>query len=574
VLKGRGLGAEIEAALDARGGETLCLLVDQFEEIFRWARERSEAEARLFIEFLLNSSAPRGVGLGRLLIVVTMRSEYLGQCAAYERFAELLNARQYLIPRLDEFGLLRAVQEPARLYGGDVASPAATQLLSAAAGEVDALPVLQHALMRTHIELKRGAELQGKPLAPGWVIGLEDIARIGGVGGALHRHAEEVLATATGGRYSAEIGEMTGGDSRLVDAAEWMFRSLTDLDADLRPVRRPCTFQELVSVSGVTSVEAAAILDAFRAPDCNFIGPYISHKVDDDQATGAAPRPALNLETVVDISHEALIRQWRRVSSEAPDPATKQKRGLMFREFVDGLIWRTLATQAEGYAADKKAVLSPAATRSRLEWFRHVATRPKWIARYVTTGRFTPPAAVDDQWRAVAAFMSASEANMRAEESLVGRLKLTRNVGAVVFVALAIAGAVAFGLALDAKHHAERDKLRAEQAQAAALKEQALYNSKFAVASGFVGQLIDLNCDHKQLPPGAQGSLKDYQDSCTAILQQDFQEYLDPPTVNSPASAPLASPGCQGSQCAVAIQGQAVVLPSDLQTQQTKGTKP
>jgi hypothetical protein len=45
-----------------------------------------------------------------------MRSDYLGECARFEGFAEAVNASQYLLPRMDDFALLRAIHEPARAF--------------------------------------------------------------------------------------------------------------------------------------------------------------------------------------------------------------------------------------------------------------------------------------------------------------------------------------------------------------------------------------------------------------------------------------------------------------------------
>ena len=105
---------DIQAALDAAGA-SLCLLVDQFEELFRWARENRE-EAQLVTE-LLRLIADGAVP--RLFVILTMRSDYLGACAGFEGFAETVNRCQYLLPRMDDFALLRAIHEPAPLYGGE-----------------------------------------------------------------------------------------------------------------------------------------------------------------------------------------------------------------------------------------------------------------------------------------------------------------------------------------------------------------------------------------------------------------------------------------------------------------------
>ena len=58
-----------------------------------------------------------------------MRSDYLGACAGLEGFAETVNRCQYLLPRMDDFALLRAIHEPAPLYGGSIANEVGDRLL-------------------------------------------------------------------------------------------------------------------------------------------------------------------------------------------------------------------------------------------------------------------------------------------------------------------------------------------------------------------------------------------------------------------------------------------------------------
>ena len=60
-------------------------------------------------------------------------------------------------------------------------------------------------------------------------------------------------------------------------------------------------------------------------------------------------------DTLIDISHEALIRCWRKIADE--------KDGWLQREFRDGLIWKTLRMQAQ-----RARRLSAAATETRDAW--------------------------------------------------------------------------------------------------------------------------------------------------------------------------------------------------------------
>ena len=123
----------------------ICILVDQFEELFTFAHRRSPEETRLFVDLLvgLQENPPPG-----LYAILTMRSEFLGHCARFEGLAEAVNKTQYLLPRMERPALLRAIREPAPLYGGEVSQELAERLIADAGGGQDQLPLIQHGLMR------------------------------------------------------------------------------------------------------------------------------------------------------------------------------------------------------------------------------------------------------------------------------------------------------------------------------------------------------------------------------------------------------------------------------------------
>src|SRR5262249_40927386 len=127
---------------------------------------------------------------------------------------------------------------------------------------------------------------------------------------------------------------------------------LIDINVNGQATRRPRTYAELVQVTGDEATTRKA-LDAFRAEGVSFVTPY-------------SPAP-INDETNIDISHEALIRSWQRIS----DPNT----GWLQKEFQDGLIWRALLLRA-----DESSFLTPAAIDDRERW---LAQRTEgWTARY------------------------------------------------------------------------------------------------------------------------------------------------------------------------------------------------
>ena len=126
-------------------GQQVCILVDQFEELFRYAREISRDELQLFIE--LFAGLPKDNGDFGVHAVVTLRRQFLGECARYDGLADAINRTQYLLPRMDREGLLRAIRRPAELYGGTIDADLAERLIADAGGGQDELPLIQHALL-------------------------------------------------------------------------------------------------------------------------------------------------------------------------------------------------------------------------------------------------------------------------------------------------------------------------------------------------------------------------------------------------------------------------------------------
>ena len=217
--------------------------------------------------------------------------------------------------------------------------------------EEDGLPVLQHALMRACVHAR---ERHGS--VKGWTVTLADLAWAEGEHGALSKHADEVLA------------EIRARDPAYEKAAEWLFRSLTELDAEGRVIRRPCKLADLVAVAGNDRAGVTTVVAAFRAPGRNFLMTNPPDRLGDDSE--------------IDVSHEALIRRWRRLSDPARDAEKNEPVGWMWREFEDGQRWHALAVQARMFRDDRSrsATLSPATTEAYASWWPE--RTPAWAARY------------------------------------------------------------------------------------------------------------------------------------------------------------------------------------------------
>jgi hypothetical protein len=473
---------------------TLCLIVDQFEEIFGVNRVGLAAEARRLIEFLigLGERAQPGTALGArtLSVILTMRSDYLGQCAMWDGFAETVNRAQYLLPKLSTLGLLRSIHEPARRASASVDDAVADRLLPVLRRELDGLPILQHALSRSWTF--------AKPRDGKLVVDAAALDAVGGAGEALSRHADEAFAIAT------------RGDPKLQKTADWIIRSLSDLDSDGRIIRRSISLKQLASEAGCDVGTARAILDVFRGDGCNLIMPLAPDELTDD--------------TIVSVSHEALLRQWKRVADPRFDESTGRPIGLVFREFHDGLIWRALVVQADAYARDHESTLGPAATEQRLPWYQDIAERPGWARRYQP--QTSQPDLAEDQWNAVAALMDASRENLaheverlKQEQQMVKALRQQRQQIFVAYVLLFGLMLISFGT-LTYQQRIKRDDAERAAAQEYAARLVAQDTAKaaqiqlYAQQTSTAHELADRYCAGQ---PAAQ------RQSC---LTGKAQEYL------------------------------------------------
>ncbi|HET6181619.1 MAG TPA: SpoIIE family protein phosphatase [Candidatus Sulfotelmatobacter sp.] len=271
----------VQVAAQLPRGESLLVIIDQFEEIFRYEdiapiteearrrKERLSADAHDFVQLLLGGNGYPSP----LHIILTMRSDYLGECAEFRDFPETLNETQYLVPRLTREQRKQAIEYP--LGNVEIEPPLVQQLLNDAGDEPDQLPILQHALMRTWTHWNASNPERNTRL------GLANYEAIGGFKRALDQHATELLK-----------------DVRL-DYAETVFKRLATRGGKNQDRRNPATLGELWDLCGAEVLQDRLmvnnVVDHFRQREATFLLPR-----EED----------LRFDTYVDISHESLIRQW------------------------------------------------------------------------------------------------------------------------------------------------------------------------------------------------------------------------------------------------------------------------
>jgi tetratricopeptide (TPR) repeat protein len=277
----------VNAARQARlpADENLLVVVDQFEELFRFRTsklvENSRDEAVAFFKLLLEAAAQSDVPI---YIVLTMRADFIGECMEFPGLPEAVNAGMYLVPRMARDELRSAITGPVAVAGSAIEQRLVMRLLNDLGDEQDRLPVLQHALMRTW-DHWAAHHPQGQN------IDIADYEAVGCLHQALSIHAEEA--------YQQTLAERHKG------LAEKIFKALTDTYTDPRGVRRPTSIGELAAICEASEHEIVEVVEAFRATGRSFLTP--------------PPSVPLESRTVVDLSHESLMRCWTRLIAWAEE---------------------------------------------------------------------------------------------------------------------------------------------------------------------------------------------------------------------------------------------------------------
>ena len=175
--------AELERALDGTldeaiaslaAGSRLVLVVDQFEEVFNSTRD--EAERSRFIDLLTAEHES-------LKVVLAMRADHYGHCAAYPQLATLVARSQVLVGPLARAELESVIEHPAQRVGLRVEPGITEALLSDLGDEPGTLPLLSTALL----ELWQARQAGRLTLAA--------YRASGGVQGAVARLAETAYAS-------------------------------------------------------------------------------------------------------------------------------------------------------------------------------------------------------------------------------------------------------------------------------------------------------------------------------------------------------------------------------------------
>ncbi len=375
-----------------RKSANLLILVDQFEEFFtnpeNYQNGAPSRESNLVLNLLLETARIALEEDLPIYIVFTMRSDFIGQCAAFRGLPEYIGFSQFFVPRLNRSQLQQVIEEPAKLSGNKISRRLSERLIHDLTEGGDQLPILQHALNQIWHAADQGKE----------EMDLIHYAMVGGMhvdelpddqilkckqwfenlSGELRNCYHEpglqnVLDTHTNKLFSQApdyFKEKTGKSISTEDASfiiKTAFTCLTKIDQS-RAVRNRMTLSEITNIinhRGLDTKTVGTVLNIFREPGNTFIRPFI---FPDDEQT------ELSEDDVLDITHESLIRNWRMLDQWANN------------EFENHVISLDFGKQLNRWLESEKSnnfLLSIGPLIYFENWYEKVNPNAYWIARYL-----------------------------------------------------------------------------------------------------------------------------------------------------------------------------------------------
>jgi len=399
--------------------QQIVIVIDQFEEIFRFSPETTRGtlgdDATDFIDLIVNAVQSPDQGLH---IILTLRSEYVSECARFHSLTNLMNGGSYLLPQITNDLLTAVIEDPVKIAGASIDRSLVKLILADLEDKPWQLPVLQHLMMRLWNQWSRTGDLSR-------MMGIADYEAVGRLKGAISQHAGQALESL---------------DERHRYVCARLFRTITTRTDDGRELRKPERISEIAAQTGCREQEIISVADVFRAPDYSFITP-----------TREVP---LNGESILDLTHESIIRLWGMLRKWMDEEASSVK------------LYRQLAAAAEQYQEGNDRLWTAPDLLIAQRWREENNPTLAWAEK------------TDPAFERAMLFLKSSEEEYMIREEYQRKtgtesIKRSRLVARLLGL-LALATLLAFGTVYSLRNRAEKQKSVAVQMkdEAIALNER------------------------------------------------------------------------------------------------------
>jgi hypothetical protein len=372
-----------------RKASNLIILADQFEEFFtnpeNFQKGVPSQEAMSVTNLLLETARISLEENLPIYVIITMRSDYIGQCAAFRGLPEYIGFSQFFVPRLNRKELSEVIEEPALLSGNVISRRLTERLIHDMVEGTDQLPILQHALNQIWKMADSGQEemdlvhyamvggIKGSELPDSdakkfksWFAGLPDKVQScydrPSLQNVLNTHANKLYNQASDYLGEHKKGVLSDEDAKLV--IRIAFKCLTKID-NSRAVRNRMTLGEITSIINVPHLDFKTVgsaLDIFREPGNTLLRPFLEEVSE------------LKESDVLDITHESLIRNWENLGQWAKEEFDSYTISLDFRQQLN----RWTDSNKSG-----DFLLSIGPLTYFEGWINRVKPNAAWVARYL-----------------------------------------------------------------------------------------------------------------------------------------------------------------------------------------------
>ena len=289
---------ELVADFDA---PTVVLVVDQFEEVFTLCQDVEERQS--FFDCLLgaveDSDKVETADLPSLKVAITMRADFLGDCAEYARLAKHIQQHLVTVTPMTTEELTQAITEPAKQVGLEVEASLVIEMIGEVRNSPGSLPLLQFALR----ELWEKRDRENRQLTR------SQYKAMGGVIGALNRYAQQIY------RYK-DYSLASPTQERELQEQEWIkriFLKLVRTGEGIKDTRQPQPRAKLLAIAEDDAEQQevlSEVLDELVQGRLLVAGGEEPPPGEYSDLALTNQAKAGQIDQMVDLAHEALMEGW------------------------------------------------------------------------------------------------------------------------------------------------------------------------------------------------------------------------------------------------------------------------